>query len=234
MKRLEKNWFVEGIMDFEYKTYVILDYIQYVNSKYKENKLFPTYPNLLTTYKSTLEFKQILDSFKKTITTKTLVGINWQEEKLVYEETKEDGFELTSEIELIIDYALPIFKKAISEGKRIYSTIDESISLDCVGIEPIYKKEGYLIIRSNKTFFTFKYNTCILKDSGEFSLPIEIIPINSQKSTLSNNIEKIKNDLTVKQGNNFIVFFSDVESDVPLHETAIQIIKRKLNFLINS
>jgi hypothetical protein len=163
-----------------------------------------------------------------------LIGIDWQEEKLVYENKTEEGFELTDTIESIIDYSLPIFKETVSTGKMLYANLDNSISLDCVGIEPLNKKEGYVIIRTNKTFFIYKYNVCLLKDSNEFSLPIEIVQIGKQKSTLTKNIDKLKLDLNSKNKNSLATYFCEIDESIPLEDTALHIIKRKLNSIINS
>ena len=56
MKSLDKNWFADGIIDFEYKKYILLDYIQSVRKCFLQNKLYPAFSDLISNYRNLLEF----------------------------------------------------------------------------------------------------------------------------------------------------------------------------------
>ncbi len=40
MSTLPKNWLTEGLIDFEYKKYILLSYTQQVKGSFKERKLY--------------------------------------------------------------------------------------------------------------------------------------------------------------------------------------------------
>ena len=50
MKNLSENWITEGWVDFEYKKYVLLAYLQHVESQVKEGKLYPPLGELVQHY----------------------------------------------------------------------------------------------------------------------------------------------------------------------------------------
>ena len=46
MSSLSTNWITEKHIDFEYKKYVLLGYLQHVNESFTENKLYPSLSEL--------------------------------------------------------------------------------------------------------------------------------------------------------------------------------------------
>jgi len=235
VKVLDKNWFSTGLIDFEYKQYILLDYFQSVQNSYDEKKLFPMFQNLLYVYKSTQEYKRKIEEFKESITKKNLVGINWGGSKLEYEKSIEQD-DIMDEIERVVNYSIPLFKESIKNGRDIYDQIDNNIEIKCVGLEPIYKNEGYLIIRYNKEFIVYKYCvSTIQEDIHDKSKMIKFDELCKYKSTLTKNVEKIKMKLIKKYEEfpNPSTYFIDIDSnEFPLDDTIIPIIKRKilLNF----
>ena len=55
---LSKNWITEGIIDFEYKKYILLAYLQHIKSEFDERKLYPMLSDLFFHYQNLLQFKE--------------------------------------------------------------------------------------------------------------------------------------------------------------------------------
>jgi len=50
LKSLGLNWFIEGSIDFEYKKYILLDYLQEINRHFDKSKLYPNLTDLVFHY----------------------------------------------------------------------------------------------------------------------------------------------------------------------------------------
>jgi hypothetical protein len=146
--KLQLNWFTEGIVDFEHKKYILLAYLKSVTTRFKAIKLYPELGELighLRNLKAFAENKELMASqFPKQFT-----GVDMNQLRLSYKAMLEDD-EVSGEIERIIQYALPKMDSVAKQGMEIYDYLEEHIKIEPVGIEPIYKKEGYLLMSKEK------------------------------------------------------------------------------------
>jgi hypothetical protein len=142
--KLEINWFTQGIVDFEHKKYILLAYLKSVSKRFEAVKLYPELGELighLRNLKAFAENKELLAAqFPRQFT-----GIDMDKLRLRYKALLDDG-EILGEIERIIQYALPKMDRLTQQGLEIYDSLEEQIEIEPVGIEPIYKKEGYLFL----------------------------------------------------------------------------------------
>jgi len=229
VKSLDKNWFSSGLIDLEYKQYILLDYFQFVQNSFKENNLFPVFQNLISTYKSTQEYKNNINIFKESIKMRTLVGVDMSGPKLIYEESVEQD-DMVDEMERIVDFSIPLFQENIKIGKEIYDSIDNNLEIKCVGIEPLYNLDGYMTVRHNKVFIVYKYTISIIhENTSERSRIMNMEEVCRYKSTLTNNIDSIKTKLIKKFDSvNPAVYFVDATmNDLSLDNALLPIIKRK-------
>lgn len=228
MKQLDKNWFSTGLIDLEYKQYVLLDYFQYVKKSFDDKKLFPAFQNLLSTYRTTQEYKNEISSFKESIKIKHLVAVDWSQSKLVYEEEHQEDC-IIDEIEKIVDYSIPLFKEHIQIGRDMYDSIERRLEIVCIGLEPIMNTRGFIIIRFNKEFVAYKYSVSIIEDCVDRQRMIHMEELCRYKSTLTNNIENIKTKLLKKFDiSNPATYFVDTESnEFSIEDAILPILKRK-------
>ena len=52
METLSKNWITENHIDFEYKKYVLLAYLQNVSDNFSDHRLYPFLSDLVEHYRS--------------------------------------------------------------------------------------------------------------------------------------------------------------------------------------
>jgi hypothetical protein len=186
-------------------------------------------------YRYYQEYKNNIIALNEKIQKKELVGIDWSGKKLIYQETGDIFFnEITDEVEKIVDFSLPLFKEVIQKGKEKYDLLDDFLDVECIGIEPIYKSEGYIIIRKDKIFNVYKYKASILIGDDN-NKNISISEVCSFKSTLSNNVEQVKMKLIKKYKDlpNPATYFIDIKDDkYTINETVLTIIKKKISFCL--
>ena len=103
MESLNRNWLTEHHIDFEYKKYILLAYLQHVSDHFTENRLYPFLSDLVEHYRN-LKFlkeskQQLFDRFPERI-----LGSDAEHFRLVYQKIIEDD-SLMKEIEQIVDEA---------------------------------------------------------------------------------------------------------------------------------
>src|SRR6478609_8732914 len=134
MNELNKNWITEGLMDFEYKKYVLLAYLNTVKSNFDALKLYPFLSDLLFHYTNLLSIKEnkklIHENFPKEIS-----KADFEKLELVYKKIVQDD-NMMSEIEDIINFALPHIKDHLKSGKELYEEIEDKLEISPVGISP--------------------------------------------------------------------------------------------------
>lgn len=155
--KLSNNWFTEGIVDFEHKKYLLLAYLKSVSTHFDEVKLYPELGELIAHLRNLQAFaenKELLASqFPKQFT-----GVDMQLLKLNYKKMLADD-DVLREIEYIIDFALPRMSKLAKQGTEIYDFLEEKIRIEPIGIEPIYRKEGYMLMsdEAERTVRIYRY-----------------------------------------------------------------------------
>ncbi|HTM67365.1 MAG TPA: hypothetical protein VL093_13640 [Flavipsychrobacter sp.] len=142
---LSETWFMEGYIDFELQKYRLLSYLQTVNQYFHQNKLYPQLSDVIFHYNNLVAFKDnkrfLQDQFPKRIN-----EVNMQKLELAYEQMLADD-ELMQELENITNFAIERMKSTIDSGAEIYDFIEQKITIEPVGILPLYKNEGYMLLR---------------------------------------------------------------------------------------
>ena len=132
MATLSKNWITEKLIDFEYKKYILLAYLQEVNKHFELNRLYPDMSELISHYHNTKILKenkkQLFDSFPRQVKKVDVQHFFIQYEKLLQDD------ELMKEIESIIDYSIPKFEHYLNEGKQIYEFAEKHMEIFPVGV----------------------------------------------------------------------------------------------------
>jgi len=135
MKKLSDNWIAEGLIDFEYKKYLLLAYLQEAKKQFGHVKLYPTLADLIKQHQRLEAFKKEHVSLREAFP-KKLTGADLKEAKLEYEQMLlDDG--LMKELESIVEFAIPQLWKQIEEGKSIYDFIEQNLEIEPVGITGI-------------------------------------------------------------------------------------------------
>lgn len=230
MKTLPKNWITEGHIDFEYKKYQLLAYLQLTNKHFNELKLYPDLSELIDHYRDLNELKS--GSFELSqLFPKTLDSIDFQKGKLNYQSNvSEDS--VMRELSMITEFALPKLVSQIEEGRTIYDFVEDQLEFEPVGIVPIYNQEGYILLsrEKKKEVHAYRYRSSQLHLAGEKFRSISMWLIGIFQRSLINTVEKIKMDLIreIKELPNPATWRIHSRQEFPLEETLVPISKRLL------
>jgi len=234
---LSETWFLEGYIDFELQKYRLLAYLQEVNKCFNETKLYPPLADVIFHYNNLIAFRDnkkfLQDQFPK-----RLDDVNIRKVELVYERILEDD-QLMSELEEITNYALDRMKSTIDSGTEIFEFVEKKTRIEPIGIIPLYKNEGYMLLRFGKYAEVrgYSYTITLFENKDAKYKGVHISYIDSWQKGISNTYESIKKDLirSIRTLPNPAVYCVETELAVPLNETFLPIAKRLLvRYIANS
>ncbi|MDB4922722.1 hypothetical protein [Mucilaginibacter sp.] len=236
MKELGINWFIEGSIDFEYKKYILLDYLQEINRHFDKSKLYPNLTDLIFHFNNLLYFKKnksmLQQAFPQRLTQADLDAV-----KLTYQKIVDDDSSMR-EIEQIIAYALQKMDPAIQTGKEIYDFVESRLNIDPVGIVPLLPYHGYFSLRNGRERmnFIYEYQITIFESKDDKYRGININFIDTWEQSISNTPETVKLDLIRRNKYlpNPAVYYVQSDITFPLEQTLLPVAKRSLVKYISS
>lgn len=230
MTSLSNNWITENHIDFEYKKYLLLAYLQQVSSQFDETRLYPSLSELINHYKNVVILKEnkksLYDSFPERMNSADLSSF-----KIIYEKILDDD-QLMQEIESIVEFSIPQFEKYLADGKKIYDVVESNLHIAPVGIMPLNPSEGYILLKNGGTSETqvYEYQITIFEQSTEKYRGIYTHYLCSYEKTLTNTFENIKGELLRyhKKLPNPATYLIETDKPLPLEETLLPMAKRTL------
>lgn len=227
---LSDNWFMEGYVDFELQKYRLLAYLQEVKRHFNQTKLYPQLSDLVTHYNNLISFRKNKQLLQRNFPRK-INYINPNKLEIVYERILADS-NLMSELEEITEFALSEMEVTVHEGTDLYEIIEKQICVEPVGIMPIYKNEGYLLIKYLRDTDVKVYNYIVTlfehKDAKYKGIKLEYIDIRTKN--YANTYEQIKLDLIrdIRILPNPAVYKIEYPLSIPYNETLLPVAKRVL------
>ncbi|MBS1589661.1 MAG: hypothetical protein JST52_08635 [Bacteroidetes bacterium] len=227
---LSETWFIEGYIDFELQKYKLLAYLKQVNRYFNETKLYPQLADVIFHYHNLLAFRDnkkfLQDQFPK-----HLNQVDIEKAELVYEQMLNDS-DLMKELETITQFGIEQMQETINAGTEIYELIEKQTILQPVGILPLYKNEGYFLLRDGQNSATYAYNysvTLFEHQSARYK-GIRVNFIEQFPNNIGNTYEQIKREIvrTIRTLPNPAVYAIETALTIPMQETLLPIAKRML------
>ncbi len=230
MTKLDKDWLTEGLIDSEYKKYILLAYIQEVKANFGVKVLYPFMSDLVFHYRNLQALKDnktlLYENFPKRISKADFENLKVNYERII----KDD--QLMKEIEDIINFSLPQFKNTLEAGKEIYENIARHVAIEPIGIIPLYIYEGYLFLSGPESTDTmvYQYQMKVFKHGNENYRAISTEFIENTQIGVGHTFERLKADLIArnKQLPNPATYLVRSEVRCPVRTTLLPITKRLL------
>ena len=221
MTKLSSQWLTDGILDFEYKKYVLLAYLQHVRDDFRQQMLFPHLPNVTEHYQSIVHFKKS-QGMLRTHFPKNLTGIDPVRLRLLYEEIYEDDPHL-EEINEILDFAIPQFSEVLHEGRARYEAIEAGLSISPIGIMPLRTEEGYLFLHRATSRETTIYSYQVTLFDSRRERMIQTRWLESVQKSQNTTFESLKIQLTRRYAHlpNPATYMVESPHEYPLDETLL-------------
>jgi hypothetical protein len=230
MKTLSQNWITEGLLDVEYKSYLLLAYLSEVKKEFGEKKIYPSYSDLYNHYKNLVEVKSGREQMKMAFP-KTLSKADFENLKLEYKNQLEDDDYLKI-LDEIIEYSIPEFQKHLKTGMELYQLVEGNLNISEVGLQALEVNEGYFFLCAppKKEASVYQYSlTKVHLPDGQYRA-IHVSHLDNVRLTFSNTFESLKTEIIRKSNHKNLVSTYLIESEVyvPWEESMLPVAKRRL------
>ncbi|SEN79212.1 hypothetical protein SAMN05216436_12212 [bacterium A37T11] len=231
MNSLNANWFIELPLDFEYKKYQLLAYLQEINSHFHKTQLYPNLNDLVYHYNNLTKFKKDKSTLQNSFPVR-LTHADTEALRLTYEKMVKDDV-LMKEIERIITYSLKKLDPAIKEGKEIYEFVESHLTIEAIGVVPLYLSQGYLLLKNGdeRGTMVYEYQITIFEGKDEKYRGVHTNYLTRYDSHfVYGTPESIRKDLINQRKDLPNPAVYQVESDItfPVEPTLLPLAKRSL------
>jgi hypothetical protein len=198
MEKLSEDWLTKGLIDFEYKKYVLLAYLKTVKQSFGRVELYPFMADLVFHYRNLMAVKEnktlIKESFPKEISLEEFNKLQLSYRKLVEDDA------IMSELESIIEFSIANIKNSLEEGSVIYEYVQSQCEISPIGLTPLYANEGYLFVTQapEKETSVYRYQVSIFEGSQEQLRSLNTQFVERVEKNMMNTYERIKLDLVRK------------------------------------
>lgn len=229
MDTLAPSWITDGTIDFEYKKYVLLAYLQHVEKQFGSSKLYPCLAELVTHYNNLVHIKSSSETLSESVV-RDLKGIDLKKLQVIYDEMDQTD-ELKTIFELI-EFAMPELHAHIESGRDIYEFIESCLNLETIGLMPIYKNEGYVFLAAEdeRDVDLYRFKMSMIETAAEKFSAINMEYVGRERRSVSKTFETIKLSLTRKfeELPNPATFLITSRLKFPLVESFVPVAKRML------
>lgn len=228
MANLTHDWLTEGLIDYEYKKYLLLAYLKDIKTRFDSSELYPFLSDLIMHYRNLQRVKAnkelIYESFPKSISRADFKKLEFTYKRIINDD------EVMNELNDIISFSLPLMEKAIEEGKELYEFVEENIEVSPVGLSPIYQNEGYFLVNhdASRDVSVYRYQLSVFENAQEKYRAINTTFITTDFRDISRTFEQIKMDLVrrFRELPNPATFLVMSRLKFPLPQTLLPVAKR--------
>lgn len=230
METLKHDWLTEGLIDYEYKKYVLLAYLKDIRRRFNLTELYPFLSDLVMHYRNLRSIqdnkKLIYENFPKLISKADFKKLEFTYHRIVNDD------DMMREIEDIILFALPQIERAIEEGKELHEFVEEHLEVGTVGVTPIYANEGYILVNQDaaREVSVFRYQLTVFESAEEQYRGIATTFLANDFRDISRSFEQIKIDLvrSFRELPNPATYSVVSKFKFPLPQTVLPVAKRML------
>ena len=189
---LNSNWLTDGLIDLEYKKYVLLAYLKNARESFDRVELYPYLSDLVFHYRNLMALQNnkslIFEAFPKELSIDNLKMLELNYRKIIEDDV------VMQEIESIMEFALPKLKGSMEEGSSIYEFVESKCELSPVGVVPLYAREGYMFITQPPETETnvYRYQVTVYQSSSESMRGLQTEFVCTTQYDLANTYEQMK------------------------------------------
>ena len=224
---LPKDWAYSPSFDLELKQYILLGYLQRVQVRFKERKLYPYLSDLYTQTEELLQLQRSKEALARDLHG-PLLGFDPNTGKAKH--AKPEDTEPLRVVDEVIGFALPKLQRILAAGHDLRQTITQHIHLAPVGVMPLYTAEGWLLLRggSQAHVYTYTIPMVVGEQAAEDHRNVFTRYVATYPVSISSTYEGIKSGLirNFPHMPNPATFAVESDVDAPRIETLLPLAKR--------
>lgn len=230
MPPLDSDWVTKGLIDFEYKKYLLLAYLKDVAAHFDEEKLYPLMADLVGHFRNLNALKKQQEKTAERFP-KRLSKLDLEAMTIDFERMVQDG-ECMETIRQVVDFAIPRIKAELGRGKELYDRVEAQMRIEPIGIVPVDTDDGYFFLHNKKASETrvYGYSISLFEHGDAQYRGMRTRELKRQKLSITQTFEAIKLDLVERFRDRPNPATWLVQSSLvwPVQETFLPVAKRTL------
>jgi hypothetical protein len=225
MMELSKNWLVEPVFDYEYKSYQVLAYTSRAHKRFDSSMIFPYLADIhfhIKNLNSCREGMANLESEMKS----DLVGIDVKKKVLIREGLQDDTVIQT--LQDVAGFACDKLSESFRHGLEEKERIKELIQISPVGIIGPSNTGGLLFLSHNRLARIYKYQYRMIRRPHDLEVYKDVVTefVGERSVGLLPNFQKLKMEY-VSNGE-YNTYLVECKENIPVFETVIPLTKEYL------
>lgn len=231
MGMLTLDMFTQGVTDLEAAQYRVMAALTEVKRGFRQNTLYPGLGELIELSSVLETITRNRDRYRSSLP-RTLTGVDLEKKELLFDAVPADEESVARAFELLL-WAMPFVKDLTDEGVAMYDFVHQNLSIDPVGIMPLYRDEGYVFLPDHRSnvVHVLRYELSLYTAEEEHYRAMRTVEIEAHvPSSPLETPEDLKLWLMEahKEMPNPATFLMDTDLDFPFDQTILPVAKRKL------
>lgn len=148
MDKLSINTFIAAIDDLEVSQYKVLGVLKKYKDQLRQHKIYPVLSDLIELMNLLEELSNKKNRFQS-LFPKKIEKLDLKNKKIIYSNEDYSDAEVEKLFEFI-NWAYPEIEESLNEAKAILEFVRRNISVEEIGIVPLYRNEGYFFVPDNR------------------------------------------------------------------------------------
>ena len=223
--------FTKGAHDPEGARYRIMAALEAAAKEFHRSRLYPGLGELIELVSVLETVRDNKDQYAEVMPRK-LSGVDFENKSLQFDTEPADP-DMIEQLFGLIDWALPEVKKVTDEGVAMFDFVNTNLSIDVVGIMPIYRDEGYAFVsdRKDSVLHVLRYEMSLYSDNEDNYRALKTFEVETHEiDAVLIAPEDVKLHLidSHKDLPNPATYLVDTDLDFPFDSTILPVAKRKL------
>lgn len=224
---LPSDWMIRPTIDLEMKHYILLGYLQRIQRRFAETKLYPYLDEVELRLKELVDLKRSKAALS--VDPKgELKGFDPRTGKPIHANMEQSG--TLDMIDELIGIALPRLKGALLQGTDLRDELTTSIRFWPLGIQVLNPTEGWLLLRQGREARVYSYCMPLLRESEEQFQYRSVVTRyrGSSPISISHTYEQLRSALLKEEPSKPLAstFVLESDLDLPYIETFMPLAKR--------
>ena len=229
MREFDDSWLFKPLFDYEYKSYQILAFEQFVESNLKNLKLYPYLSRIDRILSKLEQFESQKNDLKNSFPSE-LTGIDLDSGKILRKELSDS--DKIEELNSIMHFAKSHLTKCSNQAKSLQANLEKEIEISPVGIVNNHMTGGYLFFKKPKNTRVYAYECRMIQRARDTYKDIKTIYLDVEKTGMLTDYTDFKIKYVKSKQAHFGInaYLVETNIELPHFETVLPLVK---NYLMN-
>lgn len=231
MATLNDNWFLEPVFDFEYKSYEVLGYTQYLNNHFSKWEFYPYIDKLMMRIAELSSYRRAKIALEEKLE-RDIDAIDLKNKKII-KRPVEDKNGVIAELQEIIQFADIHLNNCFNQAHSELERVTDEMEITQLGISDSHEDHGLLFFKNLNQTRVYSYNVRMIMRPGNTDLykDVKTVFLDEISTGMLTNFNDLKWNIiknsTRDLGTN--AFLVESNTHIPHFETLLPMAK---NYLI--